>query len=150
MKLQEKYPETNSFHWHNANPKGKITTDCVLRAISEASGVDYNTIVMNQAEYLCKTGVDPRDGGKGMDGFLKLLGYVKHRQPRKFNNKKYTGKEFCKTFKYYDNIIANIGGNHVVCIKKHQNKLKVWDTWDCTDKCVGNFWVKECIVKKLV
>ena len=144
MTRQERYPDTFTFHWHNTNPKGRLTTDCVIRAISEATGIDYNIIVMRQADYLCRTGIDPRDGGKGMDGFLNELGYVKYKQPRKDDNTKYTGSEFCKKFKnHYDNIIANIGGNHTVCIKKHNSVLKIWDTWNCTHKCIGNFWIKE-------
>ena len=59
------------------------------------------------------------------------------KQPRKANNKKYTGKEFCK--KHNETCVANIGGHHVVCIKNG----KVHDIWDSTDGCIGNYWVKE-------
>lgn len=34
------------------------------------------------------------------------------------------------------NIIAHIGGNHIVAIVNH----KVYDIWDSTDYCIGNFW----------
>lgn len=36
MKRQEKYPETRTFHFHNANPKNRITGDCVTRALCTA------------------------------------------------------------------------------------------------------------------
>lgn len=143
MTRQEKYPDTNTFHYYNANPKNRITTDCTIRAMSEATGIDYYSMVMKLAEYHCRHGVDPRDGGVGMNGFLEELGYVKYRQPRKEDGTKYTGSEFCIKFRnLFDNIIANIGGNHVTCIKKHLSKLKIWDIWNCSHKCVGNFWVR--------
>ena len=28
--LKKRYPDTDTFHWYNANPKGVITTDCVI------------------------------------------------------------------------------------------------------------------------
>ena len=35
MKRQDKYPETETFHFHNANPKGRLlAADCVARAVS--------------------------------------------------------------------------------------------------------------------
>ena len=34
MKRQDKYPETETFHFHNANPKGRLlAADCVARAV---------------------------------------------------------------------------------------------------------------------
>ena len=67
---------------------------------------------------------------------MELKGWTKMRQPRKRNNTKYTGKEFCEIFKGV--CVANIGGNHTVCIKNG----KVYDIWDSTDGCIGNYWVK--------
>lgn len=57
MKRQEKYPETSTFHYYNANPKNRITTDCVIRAITTALEQDYNKTVMEMAEMQCKTGI---------------------------------------------------------------------------------------------
>lgn len=31
-------PETSTFHFHNENPKGRRTGDCVIRAIARATG----------------------------------------------------------------------------------------------------------------
>ena len=58
------------------------------------------------------------------------------KQPRKSDNTKYIGKEFCKMFK--GTCVANIGGHHIVCIKDG----KVHDIWDSTDGCIGNYWIK--------
>lgn len=149
MKRQDKYPNTATFHFYNANPKNRITTDCVIRAISTALEIPYEQAVMEMAELQCKTGYD--DGDKKLyDMYLQSKGYAKQKQPRKYDGTKLTGKEFCKqlqddpwvfTGKEYDSqarIVANIGGNHVVAIVGG----KVYDTWDSTGGCIGNYWVK--------
>lgn len=142
MTRQEKYPETSTFHYFNANPKGKTTTDCVVRAISTATELPYNQVVMELAEMQCKTGYD--DGDKKLyDKYLQSKGFVKYNQPRKDDNTKYTGKEWCREVQthrhwYSPYMVANIGGHHVVAIMFGQ----VYDIWDSTDGCIGNYWMK--------
>ena len=46
MTRENKYPETTTFHFHNQNPRNRITGDCVFRAISLGTGKDYNDCVM--------------------------------------------------------------------------------------------------------
>ena len=137
MTRQEKYPETSTFHYYNANPKNRITTDCVVRAITTALQQDYNKIVMELAEMQCKTGYDDGDV-KLYDKYLQSKGWTKHKQPRKPDGTKYTGKEFCKRARRYERYIANIGGHHVVAIVNG----KVNDIWDSTEGCIGNYWTK--------
>lgn len=143
--------ETTTYHFYNANPKGRRTTDCVVRAICTALEQDYNTTVMELAEMQCKTGFD--DGDKKLyDKYLQSKGWVKHNQPKKRDNTKFTGKEFCKELNCNIAavgvaVIANIGGHHIVCIKEHYDGdlcglHKVYDTWDSTDGCIGNYWTK--------
>lgn len=145
MTRQQKYPDTSTFHYYNANPKNRITTDCVIRAISTATEIPYNQVVMEMAELQCKTGYD--DGDKKLyDKYLQSKGWIKKYQPRKLDDTKYTGVEFCQEIREgamwgsgdHERIVANIGGNHTVAIING----KVWDTWDSTDGCIGNFWVK--------
>lgn len=138
MTRQEKYPETRTFHYHNANPKNRITGDCRIRAIAVACEVPYNTVVMDLAKIQCDTGYD-QCTNHGIDILMKQYGWTKHKQPRKADNTKYTGKEFClrladKRVRY----VANIGGNHIVAIVDG----KVNDIWDSTGGCIGNYWTK--------
>jgi len=71
---------------------------------------------------------------------LEVLGFQKMKQPRKEDGTKYTGKEFCqRVAKPNVKYVANIGGNHTVAIVD----CKVWDIWNSTDGCIGNYWVKE-------
>lgn len=138
MTRQEKYPETKTFHYYNANPKNRITGDCVFRAFTLAMNQDYNTTVMEMAELMCKTGYAMNDS-KGESKYLEMKGWVKHKQPRKPDGTKYTGEEFCKMLaKKNQKYIAHIGGHHVVAIVN----CKVWDIWDSTDGCIGNYWTK--------
>lgn len=136
MKRQEKYPETSTFHYINVNPKNRITGDCTFRAIALATGKSWKEVVMEMAEMSCKTGYAINDK-KGIERYLKEQGWIKISQPRKSSGGKYTGKEFCKIFEGV--CIANIGGHHITCIIDG----KVNDIWDCTNKCIGNYWVKE-------
>lgn len=146
MKRQDKYPETNTFHFYNANPKNRITGDCVTRALCTALNVPYNVCVMEQAEIQCKTGYDNATS-QGANHYLKGKGWVKNPQPRKPDGTKYTGEEFClmlNRIKHFHgkSIVANIGGHHMVCIKEVNGKFKVHDHWNSTGGCIGNYWTK--------
>lgn len=132
---EQKYPDTKTFTYYNANPKNRITGDCTFRAVCTALGQTWEQTVMEMAELSCKTGYALNDT-KGIAKYMELKGWVKMKQPRKSDNTKYTGKEFCEIYK--GTCVANIGGHHVVCIKNG----KVHDIWDSTDGCIGNYWVK--------
>ena len=95
MKREQKYPETQTFHYYNANPKNRITGDCRIRAISVACEVPYNQVVMDLAKIQCETGYD-QTANQGISILMKKYGWTKCKQPRKPNGKKYTGKEFCR------------------------------------------------------
>lgn len=149
MKRQDKYPETRTFRYHNENPKNRLTTDCVIRAISTATKIPYNQVVIELASMQCATGYDMSDK-KCIDVYLSSKGWKMHSQPRKADGTKYTGVEFCEEITHRIEflgkaVIANIGGHHIVCIKETDSKTglhKVHDTWDSTGGCIGNFWIK--------
>lgn len=127
---------TNSFTFYNANPKAKKTTDCVVRSICTALEQDYETTARELFDYWLKTGYDMSDA-KCFGKYLESKGWQKQKQPRKSDNTKYTGKDFVRFFK--GTCIANIGSNHIVCIKDG----KVLDIWDSSYDCIGNYWIKE-------
>lgn len=147
MKRQDKYPDTSTFHWYNANPHNKFTDDCVIRAICTALDQSWEQTVMDLTEIGLKYGY-PFNDRSCYDRYLKSKGWVKCKQPRKSNNTKYTGKEFCEKLNKWSNdiptslcarYIAHIGGHHMVAIVNG----RVWDTWNSTDGCIGNFWIHE-------
>lgn len=138
MTRQEKYPDTSTFHYFNANPKNRVTDDCVIRAISTALNQDYNKTLMELVELSIKTGY-MLNCKECYGKYLEQKGWKKCKQPRRANNTKYTGIEFCKQIADKKRTyIAHIGGNHIVAILNG----KVNDIWNSTDGCVGNFWTK--------
>lgn len=136
MKRQDKYPDTTTFHYFNANPHNRITTDCVIRALCVGMNKPYNDVVLELAQMQIETGYDDGDN-KLYEKYLKKNGFVMLPQPRKADNTKYTGKQFCRK-KFYKNCICHIGGHHIVAIKD----FKVWDIWDSTDGCIGKVWYR--------
>lgn len=138
MKRQDKYPETSTFHYYNANPKNKITGDCVIRALCTAMEEPYEIVYVELLKFSLKCGY-MLDDKNCYDKYLQLKGWIKHSQPRKLDNTKYTGEEFCrriadKKIRY----IAHVGGHHIVAIVNG----KINDIWDSTDGCIGNYWTK--------
>lgn len=97
-----------------------------------------------------KTGYDISDV-KCHGKYLESKGWIKQKQPRKSDNKKYTGDEFCSKLNHDilaagKSVIANIGGHHIVCIKETEGlhgSFKVFDIWDSTGGCIGNYWVSQ-------
>ena len=145
--------DTEYFHYHNQNPKGRVTTDCVVRALSLASGIPYNQVVRDLAEIQCQTGYD--DGDDRVYGsWLESHGFVRCKQPRKEDNTRYTGKEFCNWLDFYKrkadgNLVAHIGTHHLVAIiptcegDGMNDRFKVCDTWNSTSGCIGKYWMKK-------
>ena len=151
-KRARKYPDTDYFHFYNANPKGKMTEDCVVRAITTALKQPYEQTLRELAEKTIKTGY-MLNGNKGIDAYMKSKGWVKCKQPKKSDGTKYTGQEFCRTLMHpiyseeldickegfeINNILANIGGHHIVAIMSGQ----IWDTWNSANGSIGIVWVK--------
>lgn len=145
---KKKNPDTDTFTFYNRNPYSVFTTDCVIRAISTVLDVPYEEVVMDLAKIQCETGYDKSDK-QSYEKYLADKGYVKMKQPRKADNTKYTGTQFCKYIKSKENtfdlgdtptrIIANIGSYHIVAIIDY----KVYDTWNSTSGCIGNYWIKK-------
>ena len=136
MKRTDKYPDTSVFHYHNENPKNRITGDCTFRAIARATGKSWEEVVRKMAEMSIKTGYAVNDK-KGIEKYMESIGWIKMPQPRKADGTKYTGAEFAKK-NQGNRRVCMIGGHHVTCIIEG----KVNDIWDCTNKCIGNYWIK--------
>ena len=143
MKRIDKYPDTDTFHYYNANPHNKLAGDCVIRAVCTVLEQTWEQTLKEMCDIGIKYGYVPSDD-KVIARYMESKGWYKLKQPRKLDNTKYTGKEFCNhiddLIPYYsgERVLANIGGHHIVAIVDG----KVNDIWDSTDGCIGNFWVK--------
>ena len=153
---EEKYKDTPTFKFYNANPLGKYTTDCVVRAISTGIKEDYNKVLVELVSLQIQYGYAISDS-KLYNKYLQSKGFVKMPQPRHMDNTKYTGSDWCEklTEKYPNGeigrIIAHIGGGHVVCIApvkcNDAIKYKVLDTWYSQSGSIGNYWVDNNLYK---
>lgn len=133
MQRKDKYPDTDVFHLHNANPKRRYTCDCAARAISIALELPYSTVVKGLADVQCETGyADTRL----IEKYLILHGWVKHAQPKTLDNKKFTAEEFCVHANLDHNYVVSVGSHHLTAVVAG----KIHDTWDCSGKRVGVFY----------
>lgn len=134
--------DTECFRFHNANPKGHRAGDCVYRAIATSTGKTWDEVLDGLVEVAHKYKY-PVDVPECYGRYLESLGYSKMKQPRKPDNTKYTGEDFCLDYLRklrlgeYD-IVAHIGGHHIVAIVDR----KVVDTWNSTDGTIGNYWIR--------
>ena len=137
MKRQDKYVETETFRFYNANPKGRLGDDCVIRAISTFLGMTWEQCYRELAEVGIKHGFVLNDP-KAYVKYLELKGYKKQSQPRKEDNTKYTGSEFCQELTLKNKVYLVSMAHHLSVIVEG----KIHDTWDCSGKTIGNYWVK--------
>lgn len=136
---------TATFEYFNVNPKGKMTDDCVVRAIAAATGKSWDEVFNALCEVAHKYKLMPSDE-KCYGKYLKSLGWKKVGQPRKSDNRKYTLAEWCEALSACKNKpprIVNVGCYHIVCVKPIDGRYKACDTWDCTGNCVGTSWLPD-------
>lgn len=125
---------------YNENPKGRKTTDCVTRALTSACGIPYVDVLRLQYEFASKR-FYAFDDKRTYEGILEMFGYKKMKQPRKENGKKYTVGELDEILTwaqmYKEGVFVTISGH---CTYIYEGT--VWDTWDCRDYTVCNYYVK--------
>ena len=121
----------------NVNPKNKITTDCVVRALTKATGRPYKDVFMELVALSLKTGYFINEK-RLEDKFLEANGFVKMKQPRKSDNTKYEIGEIDKLIKRGMVIVRC--AHHLTCVKDNV----LYDTWDCRHKCISNYYIKTC------
>lgn len=124
----------------NVNPKGRKTGDCSTRALVGTLGIDYDEALKLQMKWALKTYYDPTSK-QVMEKVLQEFGYVKVKQPRKVDGKKYTVGEMDEllTDKQMQEGVLITVANHHTCIVNGV----IQDTWNCSYKSVGNYYVKE-------
>mgnify|MGYP003290439448 CR=1 FL=1 len=131
--MKDSRKSTATFTYHNENPKGwKSSGDCVIRAIAFATGHTWEDVYWDLCTLGRKLHRMPNDD-KVYETYLKNLGIEKMSQPRKSTNKKFTIQEFAKASR----------GTHIIRTAGHLTVVKcgkIYDTWNCGDYCVGNYW----------
>lgn len=128
--------ETKTFHYHNENPKGYRTGDCRYRAYALASGVSWEKTILTVALWSVKTGIVDYNGDSINEVLQEFGNWVKHPMPKHPDGTRYTARELAKEMKNEPNPIIFTITHHTSCIKDG----KIWDTWDCGEWCVYNYW----------
>lgn len=134
-RIKSKYSDTETFTWYNANPMHHFTNDCVIRALSKALDIKYETVLSELCEIACLTNYMPNDDIIWQN-YIEDDGLVKRKQPRKSDNRKYTAEEFAKLHKT-GTYLLRLANHLTVCVDG-----KIYDTWNCGYKTVGNYWEK--------
>jgi len=123
----------------NVNPKGRRTGDCSTRALVGTLNIEYDEALELQCEVAKKTCYGLTDK-QVMEGVLEKFGYVKMKQPKKANGRKYTVGELDEILtdkQMQEGVFVTIA-NHHTCIVKGE----LQDIWDCRYKAVGNYYVR--------
>ena len=128
-----------NFSLVNVNPKRKKTVDCVVRAISNASGVNYNQVAKELLELWLETGYEMTDK-RVTDKWLTKNGFTKMAQPKRANGKKYLVGEIEDLVSSEYNVVISLA-NHYTCYIGEDDEIQ--DLWDCRYKTIGNYWVKK-------
>ncbi len=147
-KRQAKYPDNKYFKYFNPNPKGRITTDCVIRAVAGGCNVTWQQAFDMLAEAGRKEGYTVNER-KNLDKVLKEAGWTRMKQPKHDDGTKVTVKDlidYYSTFGKPVRIIASVGAHHVVAIfnsEKSGREYKVHDIWDSSKEKVGVYYIDE-------
>lgn len=124
---------------YNVNPKGRRTGDCSTRAIVGTLRISWETALKLQMKYALQDYYDPTSK-QVMEKVLAEFRYVKMKQPRKKDKKKYLVGEMDKILtkqQMQEGVLITVAGHHT-CITEGY----VQDIWDCRYKTVGNYYVK--------
>ncbi len=121
--------------YYNANPDHNLVGDCVVRAISRLTGMDWEFIYLK----ICMQGLlmhDMPSSNKVWGAYLYKLGYRRHIVKDTYPDV-YTVKEFCADYPH---------GAFLVCTDRHVVAVvdgDYYDTLDCGEETPLYYWRKE-------
>lgn len=121
----------------NANPRNRKTTDCVIRAISVASGNEYKKVVDDLVDVWKDTGYHIGEK-RTYEKVLESYGFVKRPMPWKPNGTKYRVGEVDEVLEQGSVAVVAMA-HHLVAYVEGE----LVDTWDCRHKSILNMYVKE-------
>lgn len=137
--LEEKaYKEQNAdlFQYTNPHPQGCLVGDCVKRAITIATGTDYNQVSLELNRHKKLTGAKVFNENKNWESYVTKV--AKAKKVTGWANTKVG--EFCK---------QNKTGRFILSIRKHVVAVvdgKILDTWNCSYKAIGKVYKVERMI----
>lgn len=121
-----------SFVRYNPNPRGAITGDCVVRAITRAINSDWDTVYTG----LCVLGFEMKDWGNSNQvwgAFLHRNGFTRGTLPDDCPDC-YTVRDFCLDNTTGSFVLAT--GSHVVAVENGN----YYDAWDSGNEVPAYYW----------
>lgn len=134
--IMKKCLDTKYFVFETSSAKQQRSCDCVVRSISLAENKTWKKVYTDLCELGLKMYRMPNEK-EVFEKYLKQNGWLKQKMPKYPNNTRYTGKEFCSEYGGLGTAIVSMRGHLAVMIDS-----KFHDIWDCSDCCVGNYWIK--------
>ena len=137
-----------AFHYLQKNPPERIG-DCVIRAFAAALDISWDE-AMDRIASASNNENTTVNTAPVYHQLLKKEGFSK-RSPMHINGKKLTGKEFCRELDKMllngERVFAYVGRNHVAAvlpfIEHGTTHYKIVDSWDSSDRLIGDYWIKE-------
>jgi hypothetical protein len=122
---------------HNENPKGRLIGDCVIRALSKATGKSWDE-VYEELYIIGKKKKRMMNDPKVYKVFLEQQGFKLSPARRDENNKMITVEEFSY------NVDADT--MYVIHTRKHLTIVfngDIYDTWNTGEQRAGKFYFKQ-------
>lgn len=118
------------YQFLNVHPQGKLVGDCVKRAITKATGMDYHEVQLELNRHKRITGAKTFNEDKNWKSYVEnVLNGVKLSFPAKAGQPRMNGDRFCKAYPKGSYILSMAG--HLSCCVDGV----IYDTWDCSSKC---------------
>lgn len=124
------------YKYLNLHPKEKLVSDCVKRAFAKTENRPYQEISLELNRQKKITKVDDFNNMKNVECYLRTHGYVKRSFPAVKGEPRMNGKRFMESHST-GTYILRMAGHIVAC-----ENGNIYDTWDCTEKCVYVAWEK--------
>ena len=126
----------------NLNPKNKVTFDCVIRALTAASGKEYTQVLRELVELEIETGYHITDK-KCYERWLTRNGFIKHPQPRRPDGTKYKVKDLDEVLGDEHACKQDSAAPVVVLTTHHAAAIlagTVVDIWDIRHRTAYNYY----------
>ena len=138
-------PETDCYRPFQPNPQGNSTGDCVVRGMAGVLGLSWE----ESLETLLAEGDPTVNSSRVYEKVLARRGFVRCK-PLTDRGRRLDGAAFCKELDWRcregERVLAHVGRSHVAAVLPQPRpqggtRYKILDSWDSTDRKIGEFWV---------
>ena len=124
-----------AFSYYQPNPKNKSTGDCVIRAVSKAFNVSWETAYIDLVMQGYLMGDLPSSNAV-LNSYLRSKGFRRHAVPNTCPDC-YSFADFAYEHPRGTYVLGT--GTHVACVKDGN----IYDSWDSSDSVVIYYYERE-------